>query len=111
MCPTLHIMCIIIYIQYVHVARQHYVCTSPVTQCTCVHMELYVFVVLLMSSLLHYTIHGKILQGQIWRKAYNLPIFSLPNIYKYIEMTENRSADLPSPNAIISNESPKFSPS
>ena len=37
--------------------------------------------------------------------------FFLATIHKYSEMTENRSADLPSPNAIISNESPKFSPS
>ena len=37
--------------------------------------------------------------------------FFLTNIYKYSEMTENRSANLPSPNAIISNESPKFFPS
>ena len=53
---------------------------------------------------------GKFYRGKFGER-HTICQFFLANIYKYIEMTENRLADLPSPNAIISNESPKIFPS
>ena len=53
---------------------------------------------------------GKFCRGKFGKRHIQYANFFLANIYKYSEMIENRSADLPSSNAIISNESPKFPP-